>query len=143
MIHKKNPDPQLIEGLQQHFEAQPRPEFLPALKKNLMHQATTQAAETPSPKIRKVGLVWAGVLTALVVILFITPVRDAIGQVFVELFQEAESNVLPYPPAQTAIAGYTATAALGPTNTPMASPTKTPEVTRTPDPRSFWGPEFG
>ena len=139
MIHKKNLDPQLIDDLRQYYRPDPRPEFLPALKRNLMHRATTQAAEAPNPKTRKVGLVWAGALTALILILFITPVRDAIGQVFVELFQEAESNVLPYPPAQTAIAGYTATAALGPTNTPMASPTKTPKVTRTPDPKSFWG----
>jgi hypothetical protein len=92
-----------------------------------------QIAERPSPlrrhKPRKVAFILASALTALVLLLFITPVRDAIGQIFVELFHQTESNVLPYPPHQTAMAEISAT--------PAPDSTNTPEVTRTPDRRSF------
>lgn len=130
MIHKKNLDPKLDESLRQQFEVQPQPDFLPALKSDLMDQAARHS-QAHYPKTRKTALVMVGVFAALALILFITPVRDAIGQIFVELFQEAESNVLPYPPAQTAIAERTAAAGLAPTNTP--------EATRTPDPSGYRG----
>jgi hypothetical protein len=131
MIRNKNLDPELNENLHQHFEVQPRPEFLSTLKSDLMNQAAAQRTQAHQRKTRKTALVMAGVMAALALILFITPVREAIGQIFVELFQEAESNVLPYPPAQTAIAERTAAAGLAPTNTP--------EATRTPDPSGYRG----
>jgi hypothetical protein len=131
MIRNKNLDPELNETLHQHFEAQPRPEFLPALKSDLMNQASVKNLRTSHPRTQKTALILASALTALVMILFITPVREAIGQIFVELFHQTESNVLPYPPAQTAIAERTASAALQPTNTP--------EATMMPDPSGYRG----
>ena len=137
MPQNKNLDSQLNEHLRQHFDTQPRPDFLPALKSELMGKVTANQSLSRLHKTRRTAWVLASALTALVLILFITPVRDAIGQVFVELFQQAESNVIPYPPGQTAIAGYTQTAALGPTTTPVASATNTPNVTKTPNPSSI------
>lgn len=109
MIPNKKPDPKLIKNLRQYFAADPRPDFLPTLKDDLMGQLATRPALPQRPKTRKAALILASALTALVLVLFITPVRDTIGQFFVELFQKSESNEIPQPPAQTLIAG-TATA---------------------------------
>jgi len=117
MIPDKNPDPNLIKNLRQYFETKPRPGFLPALKSDLMDQAAAKTSLPHHQKSRKTALILASALTALVLILFITPVRDAIGQVFVELFQTAESDAIPHPPAQTLIAG-TATAEYQATTAP-------------------------
>ena len=56
-----------------------------------------------------------------------------------ELFSRAESDSLPYPPGQTAIAEYATQIAASPTNTPetQSSPTQAP--TRTPDPANSEG----
>ena len=139
MNQNKNLDSQLNEHLRHHFDTQPRPDFLPALKNELMGKVTANQSLFRLHKTRRTAWVLASALTALVLILFITPVRDAIGQVFVELFQKAESNILPNPIGQTAIAGYTQTAALGPTNTPDPLATMTPKPTRpyTPDSQEF------
>jgi len=139
MSQNKNLDSQLNEHLRQHFDAQPSPDFLPALKNELMGKATANQSLSRLHKTRRTAWVLASALTALVLILLITPVRDAIGQVFVELFQQAESNVIHYPPGQTAVAGYTQTAALGPTSTPDALTTPTPKPTRpyTPSSKEF------
>lgn len=139
MSQIKNLDSQLNQQLHHHFNAQPRPNFLPALKSELMENTPIRASLPQIHKSRKTAWILASALTALVLILFITPVRDAIGQVFVELFQRAESNILPNPIGQTAIAGYTQTAALGPTSTPDTHVTQTPEPTRpyTPSSKEF------
>ena len=134
MVRNKDLDPKLIDQLNQHYTVDPQPGFLSTLKTNLMNQPQGGSQSRRKPNRLAVALI--GAFAVLTLIFFATPVGNAIGQQFVELFHKAESNVLPYPPAQTAIAGYTATAALGPTNTPDASATKTPEVTRTPDPAS-------
>lgn len=141
MIHKKNLDPKLDESLRQQFEVQPQPDFLPALKSDLMDQAARHS-QAHYPKTRKTALVLTGVLAALVLILFITPVRDAIGQVFVEFFQKSESNVLPNYPGQTAIARNSATAAAALTVTPDLQATQTPRPTNPYSPSSKEFAEF-
>ncbi|MCB2213978.1 DUF4367 domain-containing protein [bacterium] len=131
MTKNKNLDPKLNEQLNKYYDVDPRPGFLPELRHDLQDRYTTR----PAMRLKlRPALALAGAMIALVLVLFATPVGDALGQVLVELFQTAEDDVLPYPPAQTAIAEYTMTAALGPTNTPMFTATKTPDVTPTPEP---------
>lgn len=135
MAQTKNLDPKLLEQLHQLYDVDPRPGFLSALKHELLESFS--ARQGMRHKLRPVTLALAGAVIALTLVLFITPVGDALGQVLVELFQTAEDDVLPFPPGQTAIAGYTMTAALGPTSTPVFTATKTPGVTPTPDPASY------
>jgi hypothetical protein len=132
MAQNKNLDPKLKEQLHQYYDVDPRPGFLPELKRDLQDRYATRPAMRLH--LRPAVLAVAGAMIALVLVLFATPVGDALGQVLVELFQTTEDDVLPYPPAQTAIAGYTKTAAQGPTNTPVFTATKTPDVTPTPEP---------
>ncbi|MDY6874109.1 MAG: hypothetical protein SVR81_09125 [Chloroflexota bacterium] len=134
MAKNKNLDPKLEEQLHQYYDVDPRPGFLPELRRDLQDRYATR----PAMRLKlRPALALAGTVIALVLVLFATPVGDALGQVLVELFQTAEDDVLPYPPAQTAIAEYTMTAALGPTSTPVFTATKTPDVTPTPDPASY------
>ena len=117
MMPNKNPDHNLIKKLRQYFEVDPRPDFLPALKDDLVDQVADKPSPLHRQQPRKTAFILASALTALVLLLFITPVRDAIGQIFVELFHQTESDSIPHPPAQTLIAG-TATAEYQATITP-------------------------
>jgi hypothetical protein len=137
MAKNQNLDPKLKEQLHQYYDVDPRPGFLPELRRDLQDRYATRPAMRPH--LRPASLALAGIVIALALVLFATPVGDALGQVLVELFQTAEDDVLPYPPAQTAIAGYTMTASLGPTSTSAVTATKTPNVTPTSGPGYYLG----
>ena len=134
MAQNKTLDPKLTEQLKQHYAVNPRSGFLPALKSKLIGRFPVQRPARHKGRKLAYGLISAAIV--LLIVLFATPIGRVLAQEFVELFQRAESDVIPYPPALTAIAEYTKAAALDPTNTPEVQISQTPTPTRTPNPRT-------
>ena len=137
MAHNNDLDPKLNEHLRQHYAVNPQPNFLPELKNDLLGQFPGQRRTLFKRYRFAFGLIATALV--LVIVLLATPLGKALAQEFVELFSRAESDSLPYPPGQTAIAEYATQIAASPTNTPetQSSPTQAP--TRTPDPASSEG----
>lgn len=104
MARKKNLDHQ---QLQQHYAVNPDPEFLPALKSDLLERFPER--QIRPNKSRKLMYACIAAVVVLMIIFFATPMGRALAQELVELFQRAENDVEPWYPAQTLIAG-TATA---------------------------------
>ena len=137
MAHNNDLDPKLNEHLRQHYAVNPQPNFLPELKNDLLGQFPGQQRTLFKRYRFAFGLIATALV--LVIVLLATPLGKALAQEFVELFSRAESDSLPYPPGQTAIAEYATQIAASPTNTleTQSSPTQAP--TRTPDPASSEG----
>ena len=115
----------------------PAPGFLPELKNNLLGQFSGQ--QLTQLRRQKFAFALIAAVLVLVIVLFATPIGDALAQEFVELFSRTESDTLPYPPGQTAMAEYATQIAASPTNTPETQSSTTQTPTRTPDPASSEG----
>ncbi len=120
MAHKNKLDPNFMKKLRKHYEVTPQDEFVPSLRGELMERFSSQERKAPSLGRRRVVMALVATFAAVVIVFFRMPIYEVLGQIFVELFPKAESNILPNYPGQTAIA-KTAIAVLNATTTPTAA----------------------